>query len=540
MDTPAPTIEPLEPLARFEDNVGPVYSLVWSPDGNVLAWANHGQVKLWDATAGAELDTLGGHASYVWGVAWSPDGSVLASASQDGTVRLWEATTYEELALLDTGWAFSVSWSPEGEQLAIGTSSGEVQIWNVESGEVLRTLSGTSLIISVGWSPDGRTIATGQWDGDIVLWDVASGRQLNVFTGYTSARCDTNGLAWSPDGNTLATAHQDGKVRLWAVGSGELLYILKGHSGWVRGVAWSPDGRRLASTGEDAIVRVWDVETGERLHTVSLRSRSLPVWSVAWSPDGSQLAAGSGTCDRQAPPGTIVVWAAKTPPATTQDVSSERVSFITEDGVNIAATLFGEGDIAVILLHHGVGNTSQMSWHPFAKLAAERGFAALTVDYRGRGRSEGNPSEPNILIRDARAAVEFLQGRGFERLVCIGSAKWGGVPCMRLALELDAMEGLVVLSNLMEVGLVGSLTEQELSQLALPKLFVYGERERDGIPEAMEQVYRLSPEPKEIVTYDSSARGTNLLRSPYGDDLRQRLLDFLEGLRSPEAFTSTS
>jgi WD40 repeat protein len=221
-----------------------------------------------------------------------------------------------------------------------------------------------------------------------------------------------------------------------------------------------------------------------------------------------------------------------TPTAIPQDVSSEKVSFTTEDGLNIAATLFGEGDIALLLLHQGVGNASQISWHPFAKLVAERGFAALTVDYRGRGRSEGEPSEPSILIRDARAAVTFLQGRGFERLVCIGSAMWGGVPCMRLALEVDAMEGLVVLSNSMTVGLVDSLSAQELSQLTLPKLFVYGAKERDGVPEAMEQVYRLSPGPKEIVAYDSSARGTNLLRSPYGDNLRQRLLDFLEGLRA--------
>jgi hypothetical protein len=66
-------------------------------------------------------------------VAWHGDGTRLASGGDDGTVRVWDATTYAELARLEGhgDWVWSVAWHGDGTQLASGGDDGTVRVWDV-------------------------------------------------------------------------------------------------------------------------------------------------------------------------------------------------------------------------------------------------------------------------------------------------------------------------------------------------------------------------------------------------------------------------
>jgi WD40 repeat protein len=288
------------PVHRLQGHTDGVRSTTHSPDGKRLATASNDMtVKVWDAATGQESLTLKGHSGPVLCVVFSPDGKRLASASEDNTVKVWDATTGQESLTLEGHAAAvgGVSFSPDGKRLASASADRTAIVWDTVSGDRIFTLEGHSdQIWSVSFSPNSKRLVTASGlfpgkPGEVKVWDADKGQELFALKGHKGF---VRSVVFSPDSQQLASGGEDQRVRVWDAATGKQLFVLKGHTSYVSRVLFSPNGKWLASAsdrfGEPGEVRVWDVATREALLTQQLNTG---VTDISFSPNGKQLVSAS-------------------------------------------------------------------------------------------------------------------------------------------------------------------------------------------------------------------------------------------------------
>jgi WD40 repeat protein len=300
-----------------------------------------------------EHATLKGHEGEVHAVcAVAVGGSeLLATGSEDGTARLWDPRTGEQLATLNghRGWANAVCAVTVGGRDLLATGSGDrtVRLWNPQSGEQIATLSGhdSSVQAVCVVRVDGQELlASGGWDG-LRLWDPRTGEQLTTFdTPHRGLRLDAVCVVTVDGQELLASGGWDAKVRLWDPRTGEQLAIFSGHGGYVSAVcAVMVDGQNLLASGDgDGMVRLWDPRTGEQFSMFDTCHRRLRAVKGVMVDDRDLLATGSGG-------GTARLWDPRTGEQLAtfsgHDGEVNAVCAITVHGQNLLATGGGDGTV---------------------------------------------------------------------------------------------------------------------------------------------------------------------------------------------------
>jgi WD40 repeat protein len=278
--------------------------LSWSKDGQQLySLRQNGTVQLWDTTTWENKLTYVVPFNVILGASWSPDRNYFAFWSladpMQGTVRVWNTLTGEEvLAHQDLSqYVAAIAWSPDGTRIA-SDDGHSVEIWDPTTGNIILTLPTDSLVSAIAWSPDGARIAIAT-ETSIQIWDASTGNLLLTYHGQLQGNAI---LAWSPNGRYIASSGlNDPTVQVWDITNGNLSLTYKGHTAAVTAIAWSPDSRRIATGSQDKTVQIWDASKGNTIFTY--HGHTGTVGSIAWSPNGQFIASSATESE-----GPIQIW----------------------------------------------------------------------------------------------------------------------------------------------------------------------------------------------------------------------------------------
>jgi RNA polymerase sigma factor (sigma-70 family) len=268
---------------------GGANSLAFSPDGKQLATGSIGDwaertVQLWDAASGKPGRKFAGHDGSVLQVAFTPDGQNMVTTGGDGTVRVWDTTSGQEMDKLSFR-ARLVGMSADGKTLtAVSTGpQGRANqttflVWDMTAHKERMRRNETSTAPVLGLSADNRLYATA--DGTSVrLNEVTTGRLriLLKVPGDADQRALLPAVAFSADGRFLAAvslgradrARPDvtpqSFIHIWEISSGQEVATMSAGTVRLGAIALSDDGRFVAGSAEDDI-RVWDMTSARQVH----------------------------------------------------------------------------------------------------------------------------------------------------------------------------------------------------------------------------------------------------------------------------------
>ena len=306
-----------------------IHSVSFSPTGDAIATAsNDGTVKLWDLQSNC-LATFTGHKKSVNSVSFNPTGNAIATASSDKTAKLWDL--HGKCLKTFTGHkksVNSVSFNPTGNAIATASNDGTVKLWDLQ-GNCLKTFTGhDGWVNSVSFSPNGDAIATASNDGTVKLWDDLQGKCLKTFTGHNKS---VNSVNCSPKGDAIITASDDNMAKLWDL-QGKCLVTFTGHQKSLNSVSFSPTGDAIATASSDGTAKLWDLH-GNCLTTFSGHNNS--VKSVCFSPTGDAIATASHD-------GIVKLW----------DLQGNRLTTFSGHNNSVKSVCFSPKENAIITVSH--------------------------------------------------------------------------------------------------------------------------------------------------------------------------------------------
>ncbi len=301
---PAPGGKTPEPARRLLGHTNEINRLMTTADGKTLISASNDRtVKYWDAVN--DKGDVGSVVLNQRAIETALDRKKKAPTPVEVKVAVQKAT--KEL-IGHKDWVLGLTQTPDGKTLVTGDDKGVIIVWDLPAGKELRRWQTKGWIWGLAVSPDAKTVVASEripliFDSGartaFNMWDAETGKSRIDLSKEIKERMAA--AAYSPDGKWLAVVRGGeagglaGKVTLLDPATGKKLRETSpGHQDGATDLAFHPDGKHIFSAGRDTLVKVWQLTDGKHVRDLGTgRGGQFKDWicAIAISPDGRLLAA---------------------------------------------------------------------------------------------------------------------------------------------------------------------------------------------------------------------------------------------------------
>jgi WD40 repeat protein len=249
-------------------------SLTFSADGSRIAFASDtASATIADVASGNQIAKLyGRNDNALRAVALNADASHVATASEDGRVRIWNATSGRlVLAALEEQPVELVALPPAGDRVAVWGRRQQLTIWQ-PGGSGARAIKASERIFDafdMRFTRSGARVVIGGTAGErfLTIWDATTGRPSTApFAPKQPESGRVMALDFSRDESRLAVSTNNG-VTVRDGASGTVLFEIKG--AWYDVVLAGREGQWLA-VSDQSRTEVWDVRSRRKASSSEL------------------------------------------------------------------------------------------------------------------------------------------------------------------------------------------------------------------------------------------------------------------------------
>lgn len=395
--------------ARFSPTID--WSALGFPErkgkGQILATAsNDGTVKIWDTATSREVRVLRlDNGSSIGAVAISPDGTKVAAGGA-AMVKIWDVATGREVFEAHDGppYVRSIAFNADGTKLAVGDYQ-EARVWNVRDSRAILVVPDPAMRIAFG--VDDTLVVAGaaptlnksidDTPNQVAVWNTRTLSRDRSFAGtgfYVYSVAMANDGTISTWGGGLCLGKSSCPTTIRRSSTGRSFEDIEGPPLHPSGGSFCLDASLIAMGSHDGQVLLWDVE-GRR--TIFAAKTESFIEDVSCSPDAAKLVSGETS-------GRAVLWDRnQITPVQIFEGYANQIDGFAADPSSSRLMFLGRGSKKNSPLRESVLNWNTTS--PKAPTYLGGFSAPLTMSENGRWLAIGKNKQTIVLIRGKEELV---------------------------------------------------------------------------------------------------------------------------------------